>query len=42
LLSTTCYETSNIIHAGETDYIMTTFNLFTSRPHLPGAFNGNE
>jgi len=42
LLSTTWYETSNIIHAGETDYIMTAFNLFTGRLHLPGAFNGNE
>ena len=49
LLSTTYYETSNIIHAGDTNYIMTTvnlyvaiFNLFTSLLHLPGGFNSNE
>ena len=42
MLSATWYETSNIIDAGETDFIMTTVNLFTSRLHLPGAFNSNE
>ena len=38
------YQTSNIIHGGETNYIMTTvtlyvsiFNLFTSLLHLLGA-----
>ena len=43
------YETSNIIHGGETNYIMSTvtlyvsiFNLFTSLLHLLGAFNSNE
>ena len=43
------YETSNIIHGGETNYIMATvtlyvsiFNLFTSLLHLLGAFNNNE
>jgi len=43
------YETSNIIHGGESNYIMATvtlfvaiFNLFTSLLHLLGAFNGNE
>ena len=43
------YETSNIIHGGETNYIMATvtlfvaiFNLFTSLLHLLGAFNSNE
>jgi len=43
------YETSNIIHGGETNYIMTTvtlfvaiFNLFTSLLHLLGAFSSNE
>jgi len=43
------YETSNIIHGGETNYIMATvtlyvsiFNLFTSLLHLPGGFNSNE
>lgn len=42
------YETSNIIHGGETNYIMATvtlyvsiFNLFTSLLHLLGAM-GNE
>jgi len=49
LLSTTPYQNSNNIHAGETNYIMTTvnlfvtiFNLFTSLLHLPGGFNSNE
>ena len=43
------YETSNIIHGGETNYIMATvtlfvsiFNLFTSLLHLLGAFNSND
>jgi modulator of FtsH protease len=43
------YETSNIIHGGETNYIMATvtlyvsiFNLFTSLLHLLGALNNNE
>lgn len=43
------YETSNIIHGGETNYIMATvtlyvsiYNLFTSLLHLLGAFSGNE
>jgi len=43
------YETSNIIHGGETNYIMATvtlfvsiFNLFTSLLHLLGAFNGKD
>ena len=43
------YETSSIIHGGETNYIMATvtlyvsiFNLFTSLLHLLGFANGNE
>ena len=43
------YETSNIIHGGETNYIMATvtlfvsiFNLFTSLLHLLGFMNNNE
>ena len=43
------YETSNIIHGGETNYIMATvtlfvsiFNLFTSLLHLLGFANGND
>ena len=43
------YETSNIIHGGETNYIMATvtlyvsiFNLFTSLLHLLGFTNSNE
>jgi len=43
------YETSNIIHGGETNYIMATvtlfvaiFNLFTSLLHLLGFMNSNE
>jgi modulator of FtsH protease len=43
------YETSNIIHGGETNYIMATvtlyvaiFNLFTSLLHLLGAFSSQE
>ncbi|RRS31011.1 MAG: membrane protein [Gammaproteobacteria bacterium (ex Lamellibrachia satsuma)] len=43
------YETSNIIHGGETNYIMATvtlfvsiFNLFTSLSHLLGFMNSDE
>jgi modulator of FtsH protease len=43
------YETSNIIHGGETNYIMATvtlyvsiYNLFLSLLHLLTAFGGNE
>ena len=43
------YETSNIVHGGETNYIMATvtlfvsiFNLFTSLLHLLGFMNGEE
>ncbi|TNG02433.1 MAG: Bax inhibitor-1/YccA family protein [Gammaproteobacteria bacterium] len=43
------YETSNIIHGGERNYIMATvtlfvsiFNLFTSLMHLLGFMGGNE
>jgi len=43
------YETSNLIHGGETNYIMATvslyvaiFNLFTSLLHLLGFMNGEE
>lgn len=43
------YETSNIIHGGETNYIMATitlfvaiYNLFTSLLHLLGAFAGED
>lgn len=43
------YETSNIIHGGETNYIMATvtlyvsiYNLFTSLLHLLGAFSGED
>jgi len=43
------YETSNIIHGGETNYIMATvtlyvsiFNLFTSLMHLLGAVGNQE
>ena len=43
------YETSNIIHGGETNYIMATvtlfvsiYNLFTSLLHLLGFFGGQE
>jgi modulator of FtsH protease len=43
------YETSNIIHGGETNYIMATvslfvaiFNLFTSLLHLLGFMNGEQ
>lgn len=43
------YETSNIIHGGETNYIMATvslyvaiYNLFTSLLHLLGALGGEE
>ena len=43
------HETSNIIHGGETNYIMATvtlyvsiFNLFTSLLHLLGFTNSNE
>ncbi|MGY5452164.1 Bax inhibitor-1/YccA family protein [Agarivorans sp. MS3-6] len=43
------YETSNIIHGGETNYIMATtslfvaiFNLFTSLLHILGFLNGDD
>jgi modulator of FtsH protease len=43
------YETSNIVHGGETNYIMATvtlfvsiFNLFTSLLHLLGFMGGEE
>jgi modulator of FtsH protease len=43
------YETSNIIHGGETNYVMATvtlyvsiFNLFTSLLHLLGFINSDE
>ncbi|HEY5739327.1 MAG TPA: Bax inhibitor-1/YccA family protein [Gammaproteobacteria bacterium] len=43
------YETSNIVHGGETNYIMATvtlfvsiFNLFTSLLHLLGFLGGQE
>ena len=43
------YETSNIVHGGETNYIMATvtlyvsiFNLFTSLLHLLGFTNSND
>ena len=43
------YQTSSMIHGGETNYIMATvtlyvsiFNLFTSLLHLLGAFGGND
>ena len=43
------YETSNILHGGETNYIMATvtlyvsiFNLFTSLLHLLGALGGDD
>jgi len=43
------YQTSQIIHGGETNYIMATvtlyvsiFNLFTSLLHLLGVFNSSE
>lgn len=43
------YETSNIIHGGESNYIMATvtlyvsiFNLFTSLLHLLGFMNGDD
>ena len=43
------YETSNIIHGGETNYIMATvtlyvsiYNLFTALRHLLGAFAGED
>lgn len=43
------YETSNIVHGGETNYIMATvtlfvsiFNLFTSLLHLLGFMSGEE
>jgi modulator of FtsH protease len=43
------YQTSSIIHGGETNYIMATvtlyvsiFNLFTSLLHLLGAMNGQD
>ena len=43
------FETSNIIHGGETNYIMATvtlyisiYNLFLSLLHLLTAFSGND
>ena len=43
------FETSNIIHGGETNYVMATvtlyvaiYNLFTSLLHLLGAFMGDD
>lgn len=43
------YQTSEIIHGGETNYIMATvtlyvsiYNLFLSLMHLIGAFSGND
>ena len=43
------YETSQLVHGGETNYIMATvslyvsiYNLFTSLLHLLGAFSGDE
>ncbi len=43
------WETSNLIHGGETNYIMATvtlyvaiYNLFTSLLHLLGAFGGED
>jgi len=43
------YETSNIVHGGETNYIMATvtlyvsiYNLFTSLLHLLGVFSGDD
>ncbi len=43
------YQTSNIIHGGETNYIMATvtlyiaiYNLFTALLHLLGAFSGRD
>jgi modulator of FtsH protease len=43
------YQTSEIIHGGETNYIMATitlyvtiYNLFTSLLHLLGVFGGDE
>ncbi|MBP8898624.1 MAG: Bax inhibitor-1/YccA family protein [Sulfuritalea sp.] len=43
------FETSNIIHGGETNYVMATvslfvsiFNLFTSLLHLLGFMNGDD
>jgi modulator of FtsH protease len=43
------YETSNIIHGGETNYVMATvslfvaiFNLFTSLLQLLGFMNGDD
>ena len=43
------YQTSSIIHGGETNYIMATvtlyvsiYNLFLSLLHLLGAFSGND
>ncbi len=43
------FQTSQLIHGGETNYIMATitlyvsiYNLFTSLLHLLGAFGGNR
>ena len=45
----TLYETSNIVHGGETNYVMATvslyvsiYNLFTSLLHLFTAFGGSD
>lgn len=49
MLGLILYETSNIVHGGETNYIMATvtlfvsiFNLFTSLLHLLGFLGGQE
>jgi modulator of FtsH protease len=43
------YQTSQLVHGGETNYIMATvtlyvsiYNLFTSLLHLLGAFGGDD
>ena len=43
------YQTSELVHGGETNYIMATvtlyisiYNLFTSLLHLLGAFGGDD
>jgi len=43
------YQTSELIHGGETNYIMATvglyvsiYNLFTSLLHLLGVFSGDD
>jgi modulator of FtsH protease len=49
MLGLILYETSNIIHGGETNYVMATvtlfvsiFNLFTSLLHLLGFANSSD